>query len=464
MRFSYLLGLFLLLFVSCKSINPEKPKYKGAPVLLPIATSSVNIPIEIPLSYIEANLNKDWSNKLFSGKGMPLGSGIFTDIDVTRTGKITLLGIANNSLKVKIPMKLKGDLKIEKKVFGQMLSTSIPFDELLQPEISFKPEIGRNWDLALNNVKIENWGKSMKYNLMGFEIDLDPIIREQLQAVLSQQLKASNLAGLNFRSLAQTAWNTYGKPYPVEQEGVMTYFFTNPSKLKISEEVTSDQKLKLYLGMEGEVFSQVGSEPKFTPSALPNIYFNDKTENKIDIILPLTIRYKDLDQYLNESLSGQSLKMDNSTQLIPSNLSTQSFGDRILLKMDFRALRKGKKEIKGELYFVAKPIFNPETESIQLEQVDFDVNTKNLLARSGSWMKQGQVIAQITKMAVYPIGDYLRDARKEMQKQGYFETDFATFRIKNPNLEVEGLYNTEEDIRLYLRSTGQMDVRLKELK
>lgn len=461
----FILPLFLLFvfFSSCKSIRPERPP-ASSELTQPQAISKVNVPIEIPLSYIESNLNKDWRSKLFAEKGLMIGSGLTTDIDVNRTGKIALTGLENNTVRVKIPMNLKGDLKIEKKVFGQVLSTNFPFNENISPEISFIPEIGRNWDLTIKNLQIENWGRSMKYNLLGFEIDLDKVVKSQLQTVLDNQLSAANLSRFDFKSMAQETWDAFSEPYTIAQEGMEVHFYSVPNKLKVREEITLDQKLILYLGLEGEVISKIGSKPIVPKSPLPNIYYNDNAANELDIMLPLIIRYSDLDDYLNKEISGKTIRLDSKTELLPSKLSTRKYGDKTLMMMDFTAVRKGKKEIKGEMYFAGKPVFDEETESLRFDEPEFDVKSDNGLANIGIRLKKRKIINQIKKSASYPVGDFLREARKEMQQMGYYETDFASFRVKNPSLDIEGIYSTEEDLRIYLRALGQMEVRLKEMK
>lgn len=461
MNTSFRILILLIFTVSCKSINPNKPTYSGEPVVLPRATSIINIPIEIPFSMIESNLNNALGQKLFADKGLDLGSGFFTDIDVNRTGFIKLAAIDSKKLSLQIPMNMAGNLKFEKRIFGQNLNTAIPFNESLMPEISFRPKIGQNWDFSLEDINIESYGRSMKYNLLGFEIDLDPMIRKQLQSVLNNQLSASNLTRMDFREMAQEAWDGFSKPIALEQDGVSAYIYTQPTKLKIREEVTSDRKLKLFLGIEGEVFSQIGSLPQTKKTPLPNITYNESSENKVDIMIPLAISYSDLDQYLNENLAGKRFRTDKKTELEVSNLESQSFGDRTLLKMDFLAIRKGRKQITGQMYLVGKPKYDEATESIRFEEIEFDINTKNILARSATWMKQGQVLTQIKKLAAYPIGEYLDEARREMRLQGQVRTEYADFSLLNSQLEVEGIYNTENDIRIYLRTTGKMNVKVR---
>jgi hypothetical protein len=169
-----------------------------------------------------------------------------------------------------------------------------------------------------------------------------------------------------------------------------------------------------------------------------------------------------LDHYLNEELGGKRFKLDSDTHLIPEDISTQSFGDRALVKMKFTILRKSKKDLRGELFLVGKPTYDRNNEAIVFEDIDFDLNTKNILARSAGWLKQGQLLGEIKKHAVYPIGQYINEARIELQQLGYLNTDFASFRVQNPDLNVEGIYVTENDIRIYLDATGKMEVKLKE--
>ncbi|MBD8489597.1 DUF4403 family protein [Echinicola sp. CAU 1574] len=457
----FVLSLLLLIF-SCKGINPEKPKYDGEPTVLPDAISKVNIPLEIPLDYIEKNLNSELAQMLYAEKGLNIGNGLLADLEVNRTGDISLIAAGQNKLEIELPLKLQGKINIEKKIFGQRISTAVPFDEGIIPRVSFIPEIGRNWDIGISNVNIESWGRSLKYNLLGYEVDLGPMLKEHVEKMLDEQLTGNNLSRISFKDMMQKTWEAYGRPVKFEQDGFDAYVYTVPHKIKVKERFTTDQKLQLIIGIEGEVFTQIGSEPDITLSNLPNLYYNDDSRNFIDITLPLSIPYKDLDKYLNEMLANQTFKMDNKTDLTPKSFQTQSFGEKALVKVDFLVTRNGKKNIAGNVYLVGKPTYDPLREAIVFEEIDFDLNTKNILASSASWMKQGAVLEEIKKYASYPIGDMIREARLELQQQGYIETDYASFRVKRPALDVEGIYTTEEDIRLYLRSTGEVDVKLKD--
>lgn len=170
---------------------------------MPEAISRVNVPLEIPLDYIERNLNQELSELLYTEKGLNMGNGIIADLDVNRTGDISLSSLGQNKLEINLPLQLKGKLNIQKKIFGQSISTAVPFDEGLAPRVSFEPVIGRNWDIGISNVHIESWGRSLKYNLLGYEIDFGPMLKKHVERMLDEQLTGDNLSRISFKSMME---------------------------------------------------------------------------------------------------------------------------------------------------------------------------------------------------------------------------------------------------------------------
>lgn len=455
-----ILSLIFLILIGCKRINPDRPNFRGELPALPEADSKINVPLEIPLQYLEHHLNKGLKELVFAENGLNIGNGISTDVQVFRTGDLRLSSNAENKLLVNLPMRLKGELKIAKTIFGQSLSTAIPYNESLSPVISFSPEIGKNWDVAINDLNIESWGRPLTYSLLGFEVDLDPILREHIEKVVRDHLSSDGMSRLSFKNLITETWTAYSEPFRIGTGDVATYMYTVPQKIKISEQLTFNHTLKLNVGLEGKVVTFLGDKPEIKPSPIPGLFYNDDTTNRLDVTLPIAVSYTVLDEYLNRELGGQNFRVDKQTNFIPKAISTQSYGDRALVQMDFVLERDGRKNISGELFLVGKPTFDAEGEAIRFEDIDFDINSKNILANNASWLKQNELLAIIQKRAHFPIGAYISQARLELQQRGYFSTYFASFRVKNPELTVKDMYVTEQDVRIYLNAKGQMEVNL----
>lgn len=466
MKFVNISYLFIVcslcsILLSCKRINPDRPTYVGEQAPLPKATSEINLTLEIPLALFEERLNKNLQQELFSEKGMDLGNGLFSDVRVTKTGDLKLSSSENGNLRVSLPVFLDGKVTLEKKIFGQAVSASLPFKESLSPQVSFLPRIDENWGIQIDSLEIESWGKPFQYDLLGYQLDLEPFIKKYLTSILKNQLSSNLLTSLDLKSLAEKTWEVYGAPLHVKNSDLDIFLYTVPEKIRISEQFTKDQTLVLNLGLEGEVFTHTGERPVRKNTPFPNVFPNDKKENNLAITLPLALSYETMDRYLNKEMAGKVFRVDSKTNLIPHAFSTQSFGDRALVKMEFTAKRTRRKDVDGIMYLVGRPVYSEEREAIVLENINFDLNTQNFLTNSANWLRKNRIITAIQRQAVFPIGEYMEEAKNELSQLGSWQTEFANISLYNPDLQVDGIYTTDDDIRLYLRSTGDIQVRLK---
>jgi hypothetical protein len=180
--------------------------------------------------------------------------------------------------------------------------------------------------------------------------------------------------------------------------------------------------------------------------------------NFLDITLPLAINYEKIDDYLNEELAGIPIKVDSKTTLIPQGFSTGHYGDKALVEMKFTAKRVNKKDIEGEIYLVGKPLYDPQAQAIVFTGVDFDLNTESFYANTARWLKKRKILNAIQKHAIYPIGSYLEDAEAEVHQMGVWKTSFAAVGLENTNLFVDGIYPTEKDITIFLKTIGDIQV------
>lgn len=451
-----------LLLFSCNRINPDKPTFVGETTELPKALSQINLSLAIPLSTIENQLNQNLKELLFTGRGLELGNGLFSDMDITKTGNLRLSTAENGNVRVSLPIFLDGKVILEKKIFGQSVSAALPFKESLTPQISFRPRIDENWDVQIDQLEIESWGKSLQYDLLGYQIDVEPMIKKHVKSIMENQLVTEGLSSLNLKSLAEKAWSVYGKPIHISNDEWKMVLVTTPEKIRVSQNFTEDQHFVLNLGMEGEVFGQSGSMADRKQPPLPKVFPNESTDNKLDMTLPMIITYGAMDEWLTKEMVGNAFRLDSKTQFIPTTFATQSFGNRALVKMDFIAKRANRKDLVGELFLVGTPVYSEEREAIIFENIDFDLNTENFLTNSARWLKKKQILNAIKKQAEYPIGEYLEQALLELNALGSWQTEFASFGLEKPTLAVEGIYTTPEDIRLYLKSTGDIQVMMKQ--
>jgi hypothetical protein len=126
--------------------------------------------------------------------------------------------------------------------------------------------------------------------------------------------------------------------------------------------------------------------------------------------------------------------------------------------MDFKAVRKDKKEISGKMYFAGKADYDTEAKTIQLTKPQFDVKSDDFFSNLAMRLKRGKIQRQIRKVASFPIGGILADAPNTLQQMLRLDLGFGTMKVEECALEVIGIFQTENDIRLYLQGSGKVQV------
>ena len=65
--------------------------------------------------------------------------------------------------------------------------------------------------------------------------------------------------------------------------------------------------------------------------------------------------------------------------------------------------------IKGKLYFAGIPVYRLTDSAIILNDMQFSVQTKNVLLKSASWLANSGIEKKISKNMSYPIGPEIRE-------------------------------------------------------
>jgi hypothetical protein len=455
--------VLVLIFCQCVSIRPELGAKKFDESIIPLSYTSVNVPIEIPLWKIEKRINTELQQQFWSFDGLPIGSGLTLNMEAQPTGKVSLRSLSSQKIGLKLPLYLKGAIKFERKVLGQNLSTQLPFQENFQAELNFSPKLNTNWNFMLQDLEIQDLGSAFRYNLLGFEVDLSTVIKNQFQKYIQSSLEMNQLKVLDIQSVAQQYWNNLNSVSKIQTTGLDAFLITEPDKILLYQELTDDQNLKLILGMTGKMEMRIGEDKVILPKEFPVLEENYNKENGFEVVMPIIVQYAYLEHMINQEYQDKTFRLDAKTDLIPHHIQIQNFGNQALMGFDFQALRKGKKDVKGKMFITAQPIFDAEKQAVLLKNVSIDVQTSNPFTRIGVLSKRRKITRQIQKLAVLPMEEYLSAAKSEIQKQQEIRTQWADVNIINPSLEIIGIYPTEDDLRIMVKSTGQLRVSINGL-
>ena len=101
-----------------------------------------------------------------------------------------------------------------------------------------------------------------------------------------------------------------------------------------------------------------------------------------------------------------------------------------------------------------------------LDGMDFELKTKNILAKSANWLFHNGLVSLMEKNAKIPIGQNL-DQMKEVisnSLKNYVITNGVTMQGTVDKLDIDKVYLTPESIRISLNSNGKLNLLIKGLE
>jgi hypothetical protein len=122
--------------------------------------------------------------------------------------------------------------------------------------------------------------------------------------------------------------------------------------------------------------------------------------------------------------------------------------------------------VKGAFYLSGVPAFDPEKEELYFENLDYDIQSKNLLLKSSQWLLDETLRSTLQKKLRFQAKETLSSIRKNLDAQlnntVYF--DQIVLNGKLNTFEVQGIYLTEKAFRAVLSINGTAAIGLKNIK
>jgi hypothetical protein len=445
-------------FSGCKSLSPTSNP--GPSPMPPPAISSVNVPLQIPKATLDKIFNSQIPNMLFEEKGLDMGSGINGDLKLTRNGTITWKAMDDQLIQLTVPVLVEGQVGLKKGGLGSLFKSKIPINAQFSPVFMVDPEINSNWDLGIRAFELVDLGGSLTLDVLGMQIDLSSLVGKEIRKWSEQNLIGKeSIASL--KTLVDLTWAQVGKPFQVELEGVQTAFSIQPQEVRFREFFDANQNFNVWLGLEGKVNSHPASAAPSRASPLPRLSPNENDKNELEILMPITVGYDQLNQLLAENLANKVFQVDKKTTMIPSNIKTQAFGELIAVSMDFLAEQSNGKSLEGTIFAVGKPAYDAVKRQLVFEDINFKLESGNLGAQTSIGLKKRKIIKNIERRAIFPIGELIDESMGSIQNRLGLSTPIADLKIQNLKIIPAGFYPLRNELLIQLKATGKVGVDWK---
>ena len=220
---------------------------------------------------------------------------------------------------------------------------------------------------------------------------LAPIIDNKINDAVKLQPRLASL------------WQQAFSPTLINKE-YSTWLKLSPERIVISPLLAANNQIRLSLGVITGAAIAVGPKPAANPARpLPPVQQVLTFNKQFHIQLATDIFFEDLVTALNPVLLDKTFGEDKKITI--KKFSLKGEGGRLVVNMTSTG------DFDGELTVLTRPVYNPQTNSLTFEEVDFDTKNAGWLISAGSWLFSSTIRSTIKEKLDRAIVEQLEKAR-----------------------------------------------------
>ncbi len=268
----------------------------------------------------------------------------------------------------------------------------------LLPNYFLQTLITRTEPVAKDKCEVCFWGQDVTKDVIdGLKSALDT----------SQKAMQDSFGFFNLRPYMQQAWNLLNETYAIPGIG---FFSLHPKSLRMQNITTKNDLLNINIGISATpaVTFQKGavrttSLPNLSPSA---------NAGGFSVFLEAALQYDSLSRVVNGYMAGKRFDLSEglfAKHIVVKEVTLASNNEgRMLIKVDFTG------SFNGTAFFTGNPVYNPATKTIEVQDLDYDLQTKNLLLKTAKWLFSGKIESELKKNTAINLTSYFDTAQKSL--------------------------------------------------
>ncbi|MBP6073703.1 MAG: DUF4403 family protein [Flavobacterium sp.] len=444
------------ILVSCgttKKIEALKPSPSNdTPIVFKNKTSFVTLPISISIAEIEHQLNKNLTGLIYNDTLM---SDDKTQMKIWKTAPILLTEKQGNIVSV-IPLKIWAKFKYGTEFMGLNDTREISLNGTITLNSASKLT---NWKLTTQS-KIEDfaWSESPSILVAGKNIPITYIINPTLRVFkdkISKKIDEAIDKTCDFKPHVLKVIEKLSVPFKTSEQ-YETWFKMVPIELYVTEAKLSKSKITMEMGLKCNMQTMVGQQPKngFDASKIvlkPVGTIPEKTTASVVAVST----YESASSIVTKNFQGQEFG-SGSRKITVQKVSLWHKDGKIVIALDVLG------SINGTIYLIGIPNYNSITKEIYFDQLEYVLNTKNILLKSANWLMQSTILSKIQENCRYSIKGNLEEGKQSLKP---YLTNYSPMKgvFVNGTLndfEFEKVELTDKAIIAFITTSGKIKIKV----
>lgn len=435
-------------------VYEERPEEAYEEVIYTPKPSILHIPININVLLLEKKLNDNFNGLLYED------DIIEDDSLMARAWKENDFKISfdENVLTYKVPIKIW-----IKKRFGLGFTyTDQEIEGTIDLEMKTAISFSRDWGLITKTEIIQyNWIKKPVLKFGVIEIPITSLVNKILndnKTFLNTTIDETVKKYVPLQNYIQEIWESVQDPIDISESGYKAWIKITPKNLYSTPIKGYQGHITTTIGIKclSEIYMDV--PPKITQKEkdMPRFQMFTNTDERVQVNLLADIPYSTIDSIAKDIMIGETFGEGRHTIYVDS---MEIFGQNDKLVIGVYA----KGFINGTIYLTGIPYFEQSTSSIRIKDVDYQIKTKNVLAKIVNLFYKKGLKKIIEAKFVISLKDEFalikESSRDELFNKELIENVYMDGMLNQ--LDVNDIFLTPKGLKVGILLSGKLNVRIE---
>jgi Domain of unknown function (DUF4403) len=434
-----------------QTIAIDKPMENYTTETAEARISTLNIPVNIEMWELEHAVNNKINGVIYEDRS-------FTDdnlmIVASKSNWITMR-LDANSIYYRVPVKVW--------MLKNITLTNLEGEGEIALNFKTNFRIAENWELnTYTEVTDFQWINKPVVKLGFADLPVEyiaNIVLNKTKSTLAQAIDKQVKESMNIKQSVQDAWNLMQQPIQLIDTYRMWVKVT-PQALSMTPLRTMNNVIQTTISAKGISEVTFGEKPSFRQNTqLPPLVLNENAATDDYFVTVNTdIPFAEAERLAKINMLGQTFTGGGKTVKI-EDIKLFGQGEKMMVE----TLLSG--DFNGNIFFTGTPVFKPETNTVEMDNLDYELKTQNFMYKSLSTLFHSKLKNTMSENMKFPIADKLELMKNTIQLQLANYQINANMSLKGElhDLSVDKTYLTPQGIKVLLTSKGRLNMFVKGL-
>lgn len=443
-----------------ETTQDDAPSIEKAPVkrFQPVA-SIINVPLEIKTQVAAQMINQQLKELLYECDTLTVGGVKPVKVRVWKKDSIQL-SLHGDELSYKIPLRIWMQFSFTIDALGLKHTEYQDVEASIALKFKSRLFVKNNWKIVtMTQSEGYEWISDPVVKVRFLTIPVKPIadmIISKQTSSFGDMIDKAVSSMVDVKKMILPLWNKMQSPILLSSSPDSLWLRLSPQGIYMTQLEGVDNMIKSSIGIKSVAETFFGTQPPSQKvDSLPEFVIPGKVDSSFIINLYSELSYESATQMTRGFIVGRSFTY-NKYEVIINDVNIYGLEGYALVSIDLSG------SYKGKVYVIGQVRYDSAKQTISIEDLEFDLTTKNRLAKTADWLLHGIIVSKIKPFLSFPLKDKLLESQLMVQKMLGNKEIFKNVYINGylDSLSIGGISCTDNAIQSTLLAKGALTLRV----